>query len=130
MRYYEPERREFVRVKAEIPVHYKFLCHDTGFKHDTVYDGVTSNISAGGLLLTGRIPELDWIPAMLMERIFLGVNIHLPGSPEPVKALTRVAWIEAVDPQSGRCSVGLRFKEITKDHQDRVFKYIIHSQMP
>ena len=94
------------------------------------YEGVTQNISAGGILLIGQIPELDWIPAMLMERIFLGINLHLPGVGEPVKALTRVAWIEAVDPESGRCAVGVKFKEMTKEHQDRIFKFIIHSQMP
>ena len=130
MRYYEPERREFVRVKAEMAVHYKFLCHDADFDHDQVYEGVTSNLSAGGMLLMAEIPDLDWIPAMLMERIFLGINLHLPDSGDPVKALTRVAWIEAIDPKTARCAIGLKFKEMTKDHQDRVFRFIIHSQMP
>lgn len=130
LRYYEPERREFVRVKSDLKVHYKYLSHDGGFDHDEVYEGVTQNVSAGGILLVGEIPDLDWIPAMLMERVFLGVNVHLPDAGEPVKALTRIAWIEAVDPESRKCAIGLKFKEMTKEHQDRVFKYIIHSQMP
>ena len=62
----EPERRQFIRVKLEVPVKYKFLSHDPEFSSDEIFEGVTNNLSAGGLLLMGRIPNLDWIPGLLM----------------------------------------------------------------
>jgi c-di-GMP-binding flagellar brake protein YcgR len=128
-RLHDLERRDFIRVRAELVVKYKFLSHEEGLVTDEVLDGTTSNLSGGGLLLIGAIPNTDWITGMLMERIVIGVNLMLPGDPEPVKALTRVAWVEALDGRAQRCSMGLRFKEITKEHLDKVFKFVIRAQM-
>ena len=129
-RSFDPERREFVRVRAELPVKYKFLSQDMSVLSDEVLEGSTSNISGGGLLLVGQMPNSDWITGLLMERIIVGVNIFLPGDPDPIKALTRTAWIEALDERVQRCTLGLRFREITKDHVDRIFKFVIRAQMP
>ncbi len=127
---YESERREFVRVRASLGVRYKFLNRDGEDAGDKVYEGVTQNLSGGGLLLTGKIPDLEWIPDLLMQKIVIGVNIILPDSPEPIKALTRVAWAEAFEEGSGKCSFGLMFREITKEAQDKIFRFIIKSRMP
>ncbi len=129
-RSFDPERREFVRVRADLPVKYKFLSQDGGLASDEIFDGTTSNISGAGILLVGQMPNSDWITGLLMERIVVGINLFLPGAEEPVKALTRTAWIEALDERSQRCSMGLRFKEITKEHLDRLFKFVIRAQMP
>jgi len=129
-KFYDAERREFIRVRAELAVKYKFLSHDSGFEADEIYTGTTNNLSGGGLLLVGSVPNSDWITGLLMERIVVGINIFVPGDSEPAKALTRVAWIEAMDERARTCSLGLRFKEITKEHLDRVFKYVIKAQMP
>jgi c-di-GMP-binding flagellar brake protein YcgR len=129
-RSFDPERREFVRVRADLHVKYKFLSQDSSFVSDEIFEGSTSNISGAGILLVGQMPNSDWITGLLMERIVIGVNLFLPGDGEPIKALTRTAWIEALDERSRNCSMGLRFKEITKDHLDRLFKFVIRAQMP
>ncbi len=129
-RSFDPERREFVRVRADLHVKYKFLSQDASFVSDEVFEGTTSNISGAGILLVGQMPNSDWITGLLMERIVVGINLFLPGDPEPVKALTRTAWIEALDERAQRCSMGLRFKEITKEHLDKLFKFVIRAQMP
>lgn len=129
-RSFDPERREFVRVRAELPVKYKFLSQDAVFVSDEVFDGTTSNISGAGILLVGPMPNSDWIAGLLMERIVVGVNVFLPGEPEPIKALTRTAWIETLDERAQRCSIGLRFREVTKENLDRIFKFVIKAQMP
>jgi c-di-GMP-binding flagellar brake protein YcgR len=97
---------------------------------DQIYEGTTSNISGGGLLLLGKIPILNWIPDMLMQKIVVGINLLLPAQDTPIKALTRVAWIETVDEKTHRCAMGLKFKEITQEDKDRIFKFIIRAQMP
>jgi c-di-GMP-binding flagellar brake protein YcgR len=129
-RSFDPERREFVRVRADLPVKYRFLSQDATFVSDEIFEGVTSNLSGAGILLVGQMPNSDWITGLLMERIVVGINLFLPGEAEPLKALTRTAWIEALDERAQRCSMGLRFKEITKEHLDRLFKFVIRAQMP
>ena len=59
----------------------------------------------------------------------MGVNILLPSLDAPIKALTRVAWIEAFQKGSDKCAMGLRFKEISKENQDEILKYIIKAQI-
>lgn len=127
---YESERREFVRVKTSMGVRYKFLSQTVEGLEDKIYEGVTQNLSGGGLLLTGKIPDLKIIPDLLMQKIVIGVNIMLPDSHDAVKALTRVAWAEAFEEGSGKCAFGLTFREITKEAQDKIFRFIIKSKMP
>lgn len=129
MRYYERERREYVRVRAEVSVRYRYLSHDPAFPTSDSYAGVTTDLSGGGLLLSAKVPQADWIPGLLTERIFLGVEIDLPGQSEPVRALTRAAWVEPIDSATGECQMGLRFKEITRSDLDRVFRFVIGTEM-
>jgi c-di-GMP-binding flagellar brake protein YcgR len=125
------ERREFIRTKAELTVKYKFIAP---YRQDIelleIYDGKTRNISSTGLLLEGRIPNFDWLSEMLMFKMVIGVNIFLPGDPTPLKVLCRSVWLEAIDEKTLICRMGLMFKEITKEHQDRITRYVIHCQMP
>ncbi len=128
---YEQERREFVRVKLEVPVRYKFLAKDRNEpEFDRVYEGTTWNISGGGLLLAGRIPVFSWLPDLLLSKILVGVNILLPGTDNPIKALARVAWIETIDESTQRCGIGLKFREVTTADRDQIFQFVIRSQMP
>jgi c-di-GMP-binding flagellar brake protein YcgR len=127
---HDSERREFVRVRANLSVRYKFLSRSGEDMTGEVHQGMTHNIGGGGLLLEGKIPDLGWIPDLLMQKVVVGVNVDLPDSREAVKALTRVAWVESVEEGTGKCAIGLMFKEITREHQDRIFKYVIKAQMP
>ena len=144
MRYYERERRGFVRVKAEIPVRYRFLSQDHTFPAHARLMGAARDLSGGGVLLVGEVPEADWIPGLLTERIFVGVEIDLPAeegrgegrgegqapAPEQIRALARAAWVEVAPGEpAGRYLMGLRFKEITRDDLDRVFRFVISRQM-
>lgn len=126
---YESARKEFVKVRTEIPVRYKFLSKVADLGDESIYEGATSRISASGFLLIGRIPSVSWIPALLMEKIVIGVNLLLPSLPVPVKALTRVGWVEAIPEGTERCALGLMFKEISKESQDEVLKYMIRAQL-
>ena len=127
----ERERREFVRVRAEVSVRYKFLSETgAGPEFDAVYEGRTCNLSGTGLLLLGAVPVLSWVPDLLMQKIVVGLNLMLPASSLPLKILGRVAWIETIDEKSKRCNMGVYFREITTQDKDAIFQYIIKSQMP
>ncbi len=128
---FESEKREFVRVRVSVPVRYKFLAHDLEHPElDRIWDGSTANLSGGGLLLRAKIPDLAWLPALLTGKMKVGVNLILPTYELPVKALTRVAWIEGLEEGTQRALMGLRFLEIPKSAQDEIVKYIIKTQMP
>lgn len=124
---YESERREFVRIRVDVPVRYKFLSKvvDCG---DEVHEGTTGDLGGGGLLLLGKVPNPAWYVDLLTQRIVVGINVLLPSSQEPVKALCRCAWIEASE-SPNRVAMGLKFKEISRDSLDEIFKYVIKAQL-
>ena len=126
---YESARREFVKINTEIPVRYKFLSRVLDLGDESIYEGTTSRISAHGFLLLAKIPQMSWIPGLLTEKIVIGVNILVPSLDVPVKALARVAWVEAMTEGSEKCALGLTFKEISKANQDELLKYMIRSQL-
>lgn len=127
--HYETAKRDFVRIQTDIPVRYKFLSHTVPVDTDEVYAGVTSSISGTGLLLLGKLPGFSWIPGLLMQEIVIGLNMLLPASDVPIKALANVAWVEKIQKGSDKVPMGLRFQEISKEHQDIVLKYVIKAQI-
>lgn len=122
------ERREFVRINISLPVRYKFLSPGADKKSDDVFNGTTTNLSAGGMLLVGKIPSDDWLGDLLLQRVVLGINVLLPESQEPIKLLARVRWIESLTVQN-ECAMGLIYKEIKRADQDKIVQLIIRSQM-
>src|SRR5690606_31232839 len=116
-------------VPVEIPVRYKFLSRSVDIEEEGIYEGFTNAISGSGMLLMGRLPSLSWIPALLMGEILVGLNILLPAHDEPIKALAHVAWAESIKKGTDRCPLGLRFQEVTKEHQDILLKYVIKAQI-
>ena len=122
------ERREFVRINISLPVRYKFLSPGAQKKSDEMFSGTTTNLSAGGMLLVGKIPSSDWLGDLLLQKVILGINVLLPESQEPLKMLARVRWVESLNAQN-ECAMGLVFKEIKRSDQDKIVQLIIRSQM-
>jgi hypothetical protein len=114
----ESDRRDYPRLKRSLPLRFKFL--STSVQDplmERVCDGATHNISLGGMLMVGPIPKLDWLKELLIGRIHVGVNLLLPGQDLPIKVLTRVAWIEAVDQEAISMRMGLRIIDIPSDQR-------------
>jgi c-di-GMP-binding flagellar brake protein YcgR len=126
---FRKENREYLRIQAKLPVRYRFLTEQrTGPELKLVYDGRTENVSGGGILLQGRIPDEGWVPDLLCERVIIGLEILFPDKQEPVRALGRVAWLETKDPRTMDCHIGIKFREITRRDQDRLFQFVIENQ--
>jgi hypothetical protein len=122
----DSDRREFPRLKRSIPVRYKFLSstvRDPAMER--VCDGVTQNLSIGGMMLNGPIPRLDWVKDLLIGRMDIGVNLLVPGLETPTKFLTKVAWIEATDEEAMNLHMGLRILEIPSDHRRVLTDFLI-----
>ena len=62
------------------------------------------------------------------ERVFLSIELDLPGDKKPVRAHAVAAWVKPLDAGGkggkGKCLLGLRFKEITRLDKDRVLGYV------
>jgi hypothetical protein len=125
----EMERREFVRIRAALPVRYVFLDSKGDRLPPGISEGASGNLSAGGLLLQGKIPDLSWVPELLAQRMAMVVSISLPAELHPIETVARVAWIETIEPASRRCNLGLMFREITREDQDRLFRFVVRSQL-
>lgn len=126
---FNSNKREFVQINTDIPVRYKFLSKTIELGVDEIFEGTTNCLSGGGCLLQGRIPSLNWIPALLMGKIHLGINLLLPSSDLPIKVLCGTGWIEEIPEGSDRCVLGLKFAELDKEMEDQVLKYLIKAQM-
>ncbi|MHC4548906.1 MAG: PilZ domain-containing protein [Planctomycetota bacterium] len=125
------ERRQFIRLPLAVPVRYKFLSREMrGEDMDTVHEGISQNIGAGGLLLRGKLPDSSWLSKLLTRKMYIGVNVMLPNYERPVKALTRVIWASSVQSETGLLVMGLEFQEITNKDRDLITQYIIRAQMP
>ncbi|MBI3828100.1 MAG: PilZ domain-containing protein [Planctomycetes bacterium] len=124
------ERRRFTRVSVDLPVQYKFTSLDPRKPvAPDVHTGFTRNISQGGLLLIGRIPNLDWISPLLMSRIVVGITLELSADKsDTVKSLCRAAWLETVEEKSQRAAFGLIFSEISRVDQEKVLQFVMKSQ--
>lgn len=125
------ERREFFRTRCDVPVRFQFIApHLRDAELAGHHEGVTNNLSGGGLLLQGTLPKLDWVPDLLMQKMAVGVTVLLPMDPSPVAALARVSWIETINERTRQCRLGLRFREITSQDRDRLFQFVIKGQLP
>ena len=118
------EKRQFVRVPVDVQVNYRFIRYD-GQTGD-VFSGKTGNIGAGGLLLTAALPEADLIADLLMGKVSVWVELLLPEQ-EPIRAISHVAWLEALDETNNTCAMGLRFAEIAAVAQDELFRFVINA---
>ena len=125
----EMERREFVRTRVVLPVRYAFLDIQGEPLPPGVSEGASGNLSAGGLLLQGRIPDLGWVPELLVQHMAVSLSISLPKEFRAIEAIARVAWIETIDQETHRCNLGLNFLEITREDQDRLFRLTVRSQL-
>ncbi len=120
---------EFHKLQTDVPVRYKFFSKTLDIDTEQVFEGTTCKLGGNGCLLQGKLPSLSWIPALLMGKILIGVNLLLPSSATPPKALCKVAWIEAVAEGSDRCAIGVQFIDIPKECQDDITKYLIRMQI-
>jgi len=128
---FDADRREYIRIRSELNVRYKFLAAIIPDQNlDKIYEGKVTNISGSGIMILGPIPDSRWIPELLMQRMVIGINFMLPNEEEPIKTLTRAAWIETIDENAHICSLGLKFKEITTKDTDKIFRFIIRNQLP
>jgi c-di-GMP-binding flagellar brake protein YcgR len=126
---HETEKRDFVKVTVGIPVRYKFLSKSIQVNDADTHEGMTSNLSGMGLVMVTKLPPVDLLAPLLTHEVLIGINVFLPSTESPIKALTSVSWVECVEEGAEKCAIGLKFVDVKKEDQDKILRYVIKSQI-
>jgi HEAT repeat protein len=122
------EPRRAVRAAAQLPIRYRFLGRKEDFEPSKRFKGTTTDVSADGVKLVVTLPDKSWLGDLREERVFLSIEIDLPGDKKPVRAHAVAAWVKPLDAGDkggkGKGLLGLRFKEMTRLDKDRVLAYV------
>ena len=110
------QKRNWVRVDIALPVHFQYLDRDD----DSTYQGLTVDISAGGILLSSAYQ------CHAGEK--LKVDLFLTDKTK-VSLVARV--VRAFDKEQKALHgylVALEFEDITEIQRDRIFKFVFEKQ--
>jgi c-di-GMP-binding flagellar brake protein YcgR len=121
------ESRVRIGEARRITAKYKFLSSINEYQCEDIFEGTVVDLSRGGALLEGVIPDPTWIPGLLDGQIQVGMFIYIPQS-DPVKVLGTMRWsrpVEGTLPEENLYAIGLRFEEISDDHKKNLSKFLI-----
>jgi len=113
MENYNPaeDKRRYVRTSASLPLEYRNLKKGS----DLPKGSILKNIGEGGVCFCSK--------EFLSLACRLVLNITLPGSDKPVKAISKVAWIRRL-PYGDQFEMGNQFLEITKDDKAQIVNFV------
>ena len=122
--------RKYVRFTTELSVKYRLISIDPNRHIEAdVFEGFTHNISQGGMLLIGRLPNTDFVSLLLRNKIVMALSFNLPGDEYTIKSLCHAAWVESVIEFPGLTTFGINFSEMTNEDRDRVLAFILKNQI-
>ena len=105
------EKRKHKRVDSNLAVQYKNL-RQIG---EMPCGSLTRNLSEGGVCFKSN--------KFISLACRLVLEINLPNSPKPIKAISKVAWIRKV-PSSDQYELGNQFLEITREDKTSIMNFV------
>ena len=105
------DKRRFKRVGANLALEYRNLRKSAELPKGSLL----KNISEGGVCFSSK--EFMSLACRLV------LNISLPNSDKPVKAISKVAWIRRV-PSSNQYEMGNQFLEIAKEDKAQISNFV------
>jgi c-di-GMP-binding flagellar brake protein YcgR len=105
------ERRRYRRIDSALSVRYRNLRKN----ENPTIESLSKNIGEGGVCFNSG--EFISLACRMI------VEITLPTTPKPIKAISKVAWIRKI-PAGDSYQIGNQFLEITKDDRDRISQFI------
>ena len=104
-------KRRFTRVGASLPLEYRDLRKSAELPKGSLL----RNISEGGVCFSSK--EFMSLACRLV------LNINLPNTTRPIKAISKVAWIRRV-PSTNQYEMGNQFLEITKEDRAQITNFV------
>ncbi|MBI3312035.1 MAG: PilZ domain-containing protein [Candidatus Omnitrophica bacterium] len=111
-----PERRRYLRLNFREPIRFRDV-----FKPHAYSGALARDLSAGGL----RMSAQEFLP----KDSKLVVVLDLPGVREPVRTISRVAWMQK-ERTSDRYDCGLEFVGISREDQEIIAGHIERGVLP
>lgn len=105
------DKRRHRRVDYSAPVQYRNL----RVAAELPAGSITRNIGEGGVCF--RTSKFISLACRLV------VEVSLPNSPKPIKAISKVAWIRKV-PSSDQYEMGNQFLEIAKEDKAHILNFV------
>jgi len=121
--------RRFGRLNVDVTVRYKFISKEVEVTDQNVYTGNSKDLSSVGLGLECQLPEPSILGGLIEGKVFVGLNIILPNRETPIKALTRLIWLEVDEKEPRKVTLGLKFVTIEKEDKDELVRFSIRSQI-
>lgn len=110
------QKRHSVRLCISLPVQFQYLDRND----DTIYQGLTVDISAGGILFSS---SQTFIPG---ERIKVEMEL---GEQNKISSIARVVRGFDKDEDALRgYRVAVQFEDITENQRDKIFKFVFDKQ--
>jgi hypothetical protein len=110
-RHHAAQSRRFIRYDCEIPTTYQLCTRFTGPIEQVVHQGVTKNISEGGLLIYGS-PSTQARPEDLLRQ---GVFARITVGDQVGHQVHALCRIKAIKDLSGHWQMGLEFTELSSE---------------
>lgn len=111
------DKRRYKRIDFTVPIQYKNL----RMPAELPVGSVTRNLSEGGICFKSN--------KFVSLACRLVVEITLPTSPKPIKAISKIAWIRKI-PSSDQYELGNQFLEITKEDKANILNFVNQSITP
>ena len=105
------ERRRHARIDSTVPLQYKKLKQ---LSEGTI-GAITHDVSEGGVKFTAN----EFLP--LASRLV--IEVFLPAQPKPIKAISKVAWIQKA-PSGDQYVIGNQFLGVAKDDKGQLSEYV------
>ena len=105
------EKRRFKRIDSSLPVQFKNLRKPAEIANGSL----TRNVSEGGVCFKSS--------KFISLACRLVLEINLPNTPKPIKAISKVAWIRK-DPSGDQYELGNQFLEITREDKSLIMGFV------
>ncbi len=118
------KKRQKLRLKLKLSV--AFIVIDENGKpcSDDVFEGYTQDISEGGMLYQGVLPEMSVRLRLLNRELFLGLNVFFLSAKDKLKLIAEVRWLEENKKSKSEFSAGLKFKELDEASKNKLARLI------
>jgi len=112
------ERRQYPRVEKKLPL--KLSLEGYG-----EYDGVTRNISAGGVFFE-LSPDAERLPILIWPDSKIKLMLELSETDQTLEALGEITWVKKSGSASepGGLALGIRFEGMAEDHRTVLADYL------
>lgn len=107
-------KRRYLRVKASLPIQYKNLRKAS----DLPSGSLVTDIGEGGVCFKSS--------KFISLACRLVLEINLPTTQKPVKAISKIAWIKRL-PSSDEYEMGNQFLEITKEDRSHINNFVTNT---